>query len=36
MTPFNHEVYMGAKGADESNSLVTSAEKVRNTIKQLV
>lgn len=33
---YNHEVYMGAKGADESNSLVTSAEKVRNTIKQLV
>ncbi len=36
MKHYNHEVYMGAKGADESNSLVTSAERVRNTIKQLV
>ncbi len=36
MKHYNHEVYMGAKGADESYSLVTSAEKVRNTIKQLV
>ena len=36
MKHYNHEVYMGAKGADESNSLVTSAEKVRVTIKQLV
>ena len=36
MKHYNHEVYMGAKGADASNSLVTSAEKVRNTIKQLV
>lgn len=36
MKHYNHEVYMGVKGADESNSLVTSAEKVRNTIKQLV
>lgn len=36
MKHYNHEVYMGAKGADESNSLVTSAEKVRNTIKQLI
>lgn len=36
MKHYNHEVYMGAKGTDESNSLVTSAEKVRNTIKQLV
>ena len=36
MKHYNHKVYMGAKGADESNSLVTSAEKVRNTIKQLV
>ena len=36
MKHYNHEVYMGAKGADESNSRVTSAEKVRNTIKQLV
>lgn len=36
MKHYNHEVYMGAKGADESNSLVTSAAKVRNTIKQLV
>lgn len=36
MKHYNHEVYMGAKGADESNSLVTSTEKVRNTIKQLV
>lgn len=36
MKHYNHEVYMGAKGADESNSLVTSAEKVRNTINQLV
>lgn len=36
MKHYNHKVYMGAKGANESNSLVTSAEKVRNTIKQLV
>lgn len=36
MKHYNHGVYMGAKGTDESNSLVTSAEKVRNTIKQLV
>ncbi|MCF2591560.1 copper homeostasis protein CutC [Prevotella hominis] len=36
MKHYNHEVYMGAKGADESYSLVTSAEKVRNTIKQLI
>lgn len=36
MKHYNHDVYMGAKGADESYSLVTSAEKVRNTIKQLV
>ena len=36
MKHYNHEVYMGAKGADESYSLVTSAEKVRNTLKQLV
>lgn len=36
MKHYNHEVYMGTQGADESNSLVTSAEKVRNTIKQLV
>ena len=36
MKHYNHEFYMGAKGADESYSLVTSAEKVRNTIKQLV
>ena len=36
MKHYNHEVYMGAKGADESYSLVTSAEKVRNPIKQLV
>ena len=36
MKHYNHEVYMGAKGTDESYSLVTSAEKVRNTIKQLV
>ena len=36
MKHYNHEVYMGAKGVDESNSLVTSAEKVRNTIKQLI
>ncbi len=36
MKHYNHEVYMGAKGADESNSLVTSAERVKNTIKNLI
>ena len=32
MRHYNHEVYMGAKGADETNIMVTSAERVRNTI----
>lgn len=32
MKHYNHEVYMGAKGVDESNSLVTSVERVRKTI----
>lgn len=32
MKHYNHEVYMGAKGVDESNTLVTSVERVRNTI----
>lgn len=36
MKHYNHEVYMGAKGADESNSLVTSVERVRNTIHNLI
>ena len=36
MKHYNHEVYMGAKGADESNSLVTSVERVKNTIKHLI
>ena len=36
MKHYNHEVYMGAKGADESNSLVTSVERVKNTIKNLI
>jgi copper homeostasis protein len=31
----NPNVYMGAKGADEDTILVTSAERVRNTITQL-
>ena len=35
MKHYNHEVYMGAKGADEANSLVTSAERVKNTIEKL-
>lgn len=35
MKNYNHEVYMGAKGADETNSLVTSAERVKNTIAKL-
>lgn len=35
MKHYNHEVYMGTKGADEANSLVTSAERVRNTIEKL-
>ncbi len=35
MKHYNHEVYMGAKGADESNSLVTSTERVKNTINAL-
>ena len=35
MKHYNQEVYMGAKGADEANSLVTSAERVRKTIEQL-
>ena len=35
MKHYNHEVYMGAKGADEANSLVTSTERVKNTILQL-
>ena len=36
MKHYNHKVYMGAKGADEANSLVTSTERVRNTILQLI
>lgn len=36
MKHYNHEVYMGAKGADESNSLVTSEERVRNTIFNII
>lgn len=36
MKNYNHEVYMGAKGADEANSLVTSVERVRKTIEQLI
>lgn len=36
MKHYNHEVYMGAKGVDESNSLVTSVERVRNTIHNLI
>ena len=35
MKHYNHKVYMGAKGADESNSLVTSEERVRNTISKV-
>lgn len=35
MKNYNHEVYMGAKGADEANSLVTSVERVKKTIEQL-
>ena len=36
MKNYNHEVYMGAKGTDEANSLVTSAERVKNTIEKLI
>ena len=36
MKHYNHEVYMGAKAADEANSLVTSAERVKNTIEMLI
>lgn len=36
MKYINTEVYMGAKGADESNGLVTSVERVRNTITNLL
>ncbi len=36
MKHYNHEIYMGAKGVDESNSLVTSRERVENTIKALL
>lgn len=36
MKHYNHEVYMGAKGVDESNSLVTSKERVENTIKAIL
>lgn len=35
MANHNHEVYMGAKDADEENTLVTSVDRVRNTISQL-
>jgi len=35
MTFSNHDVYMGAKGADEESVDITSAERVRNTIAQL-
>ena len=35
MKNYNHEVYMGAKGADEANSLVTSAKRVKDTIAKL-
>ena len=35
MKHYNHEIYMGAKGADEANSLVTSAIRVKNTIEKL-
>ena len=35
MKNYNHEVYMGAKGADEANSLVTSAKRVKETIAKL-
>ena len=36
MTNYNSKVYMGAKDADEANTLVTSAERVRNTIGRLL
>lgn len=35
MANYNHEVYMGTKDADEANILVTSTERVRETIKRL-
>ena len=35
MKNYNHEVYMGTKGADEANSLVTSAKRVKDTISKL-
>ena len=36
MKQLNTNVYMGAEGADESNSLVTSVERVRKTIHNLI
>lgn len=35
MTFSNPDVYMGARDADEDTILVTSPERVRNTIMQL-
>lgn len=36
MRNFNHEVYMGSKGADETNLLVSSADRIRETIRRLL
>ena len=36
MKQLNTNVYMGAEGADEANSLVTSAERVKQTIANLL
>ena len=36
MKQLNTNVYMGAEGADESNSPVTSAERVKQTIANLL
>ena len=36
MKQLNANVYMGAEGADEANSLVTSAERVKQTIANLL
>ena len=36
MKQLNTNVYMGAEGADEANSPVTSAERVKQTIANLL
>ena len=36
MTYFNPSVYMGAKGAEEANLMLTTEQRVKNTINQLL